>query len=152
MLQIYESLGVPVLACESAAPSAKESKTSIKVDHRGYGKIHFEQVGPNAGIRLKQALQDVQSLGARSVQLSAPVDDPGLPLLVDRARDLGFFFCGLGPAFSDGTDALLLQFLSDPLDTGKLQLLTDQTKDLVSFIELDRGALARRALGGGDMG
>ena len=147
MLQIYESLGVPVLACESAAPSAKESKTSIKVDHRGYGKIHFEQVGPNAGIRLKQALQDVQSLGARSVQLSAPVDDPGLPLLVDRARDLGFFFCGLGPAFSDGTDALLLQFLSDPLDTGKLQLLTDQTKDLVSFIELDRGALARRALG-----
>ena len=143
MLQIYESLGVAVSACEPAAPTAKESKTTIKVDHRGYGKIHFEQVGPNAGIRLKQALQDVQSLGARSVQLSALVDDPGLPLLTDRARDLGFFFCGLGPAFSDGADTLLLQFLSDPLDTGKLQLFTNQTKDLVSFIELDRGAVGR---------
>jgi hypothetical protein len=145
ILQIYDSLGVAVSACEPAAPAARESKTSIKVDQRGYGKIHFEQVGPNAGIELKQALQDVRSLGARSVQLSALVDDPGLPLLTDRARDLGFFFCGLGPAFSDGADTLLLQFLSDPLDTRKLQLFTDQTKDLVSFIELDRGAVGRVA-------
>jgi hypothetical protein len=66
-------------------------------------------------------------------------------LLADRARDLGFFFCGLGPAFSDGTDTLLLQFLSDPLDTRKLQIFTNQTKDLLSFIELDRGAVGRPA-------
>ena len=145
VLQIYESLGVAVSTCEPAAPTAKESKTRIKVDHRGYGQIHFEQVGPNAGIELKQALEDVRSLGARSVQLSALVDDPGLPLLADRARDLGFFFCGLGPAFSDGADTLLLQYLSDPLDTRKLQLFTNQTKDLVSFIELDRGAVGRPA-------
>ncbi len=143
VLQIYESLGVAVSPCEPAAPTANESKTRINVDHRGYGKIHFEQVGPNAGIELKQALQDVRSLGARSVQLSALVDDPGLPLLADRARDLGFFFCGLGPAFSDGTDTLLLQFLCEPLDTRKLQLFTNQTQDLVSFIELDRGAVGR---------
>ncbi len=148
-LQIYESLGVTVSACEPAAPTAEESKTRIEVDHRGYGKIHFEEVGSNAGIELKQALGDVRSLGARSVQLSAPVDDPGLPLLTDRARDLGFFFCGLGPEFSDGADTLLLQLLSDPLDTRKLQLFTNQTKDLVSFIELDRGAVGRLARGEG---
>jgi|GEM_PF-1114975 hypothetical protein len=145
MLKIYENLGVAVSASEPAPPAAAESKTRIKVDRRGYGKIHFEQIGPGAGMELKQALRDVRSLGARSVQLSAPVDDPGLPLLTDRARDLGFFFCGLGPAFSDGTDILLLQFLSEPLDTRKLQLFTDQTKDLVSFIESDRRAVGRPA-------
>lgn len=150
MLQIYENLGVAVSPCELAAPGAKESKTRIKVDHRGYGKIHFEEVGPNAGIELDQAFRDVQSLGARAVQLSALVDDPGLPLLTDRARDLGFFFCGLGPAFSDGTDTLLLQFLSDALDSRKLQLFTNQAKDLMAFIELDRRAVGglREADGG----
>jgi hypothetical protein len=32
-------------------------------------------------------------------------------------RDLGFFFCGLGPAFLDGADSLLLQWLSQALAT-----------------------------------
>ena len=143
VLQIYDSLGVAVSAGAPAAPTATEFKTRIDVDPRGYGKIHFEQVGPSAGMELKQALRDVRSLGARSVQLSAPIDDPGLPLLADKARDLGFFFCGLGPAFSDGTDMLLLQLLGEPLDTGKLQLLTNRTKELVSFIERDRVAVGR---------
>jgi hypothetical protein len=141
VLQIYESLGVTVAACEPSEPTSIESKTRIKIDQRGYGKIHFEKIGPSAGIELKQALDDVRSLGARSVQLSAPVDDPGLPLLTSRARALGFFFCGIGPAFSEGTDTLLLQFLSDPLDTQKLQLFTRRTQDLVSFIEHDRSAV-----------
>ena len=99
VLQIYESLGVTVSSCEPAAPTAKELKTTIKVDHRGYGKIHFEQVGPNAGIELKQALQDVRSLGARSVQLSALVDDPGLPLLADRAAISAFSSAASGQRF-----------------------------------------------------
>ena len=83
-------------------------------------------------------MRDVRALGARSVQLSAPVGDPGLPLLTEAARGLGFFFCGLGPAFADGADLFLLQLLSEPLDTGKLQLFTDQAKELVAFIDRER--------------
>ena len=119
---------------------AADSRTGMKVNDRGYGTIQFERIGPNAAIELTQALRDVRALGARSVQLSAPVGDPGLPLLTDAARGLGFFFCGLGPAFADGADTFLLQLLSEPLDTGKLQLFTDQTKELVAFIDQDRAA------------
>jgi hypothetical protein len=108
------------------------------VNGRGYGVIAFEQIGVSAAIELDQTLRDVRALGARSVQLSAPLDDPGLPLLTDAARDLGFFFCGLGPAFADGRDLLLLQLLSEPLDVSKLQLFTDLTKGLVAFIDSDR--------------
>ena len=146
LLKIYASLGVTVSVAAPAGAAAPESRTGIKVNDRGYGVIHFEQIGPQAAIELGQALRDVRALGASSVQLSALVGDPGLPLLTDAARGLGFFFCGLGPAFADGADTFLLQSLSEPLDTGKLQLFTDATKELVAFIDRDRAATAQQAL------
>jgi hypothetical protein len=138
LLKIYANLGVAVSLAEPSAITGKESRTRIKVNDRGYGVINFEQIGPNAAIELSQALRDLRALNASSVQLSAPVNDPGLPRLTDAARSLGFFFCGLGPAFLNGADTFLLQFLSEPLDTGKLQLLTEPAKELVAFIDRDR--------------
>jgi hypothetical protein len=140
LLKIYANLGVTVSFASPSASVALESRTGIKVNDRGYGLINFEQIGPNAAIELSQALRDVRALNARSVQLAAPLNDPGLPRLTDAARGFGFFFCGLGPAFLDGTDTFLLQLLTEPLDTGKLQLLTELAKDLVSFIDRDRAA------------
>lgn len=140
LLKIYASLGVIVSVAATSAVAATESRTGIKVNDRGYGVIKFERIGPNAAIELSQALRDIRALNASSVQLSAPVDDPGLPHLTDAARRLGFFFCGLGPAFLNGTDTFLLQLLSEPLDTGKLQLFSELTKELVAFVDRDRAA------------
>ena len=145
LLKLYASLGVKASVAAPSAASAPESRTGIKLNDRGYGAIHFDRIGPEAAIELAQALRDVRALGAAAVQLSAPIGDPGLPLLTDAARGLGFFFCGLGPAFADGADTFLLQALSEPLDTAKLQLLTDLTKELVAFIDRDRAAIARGA-------
>jgi hypothetical protein len=146
LLKLYASLGAAVsVATPGAAPPAADSRTGIKVNDRGYGMIAFDRIGRNAAIELAQALRDVQTLGAVSVQLSAPLGDPGLPLLTDAARSLGFFFCGLGPGFADGGDTFSLQLLSEPLDTGKLQLFADRTKELVAFVERDRAAVGRKA-------
>ena len=144
LLTLYASLGVTV-ADAAPAQAATESRTSIKVNDRGYGLISFERIGPNCAIEVAQALRDVRALGAVSVQLSAPVGDPRLPLLADAARALGFFFCGLGPCFAHGADTFLLQWLSEPLDTSKLQLFTEPTKELVAFIDRDRAAVERSA-------
>ena len=144
LLKLYASLDVAVTPGGSAAAAA-DSRTSIKVNDRGYGLISFQRIGPNAAIELAQALRDVRALGACSVQLSAPVADPGLPSLTDAARTLGFFFCGLGPSFADGADTFLLQWLSEPLDTGKLQLFTEPAKELVAFIDRDRAAVGQDA-------
>jgi hypothetical protein len=144
LLKLYASLDVAVAPGESAAAAA-DSRTSIKVNDRGYGLISFQRIGPNAAIELAQALRDVRALGACSVQLSAPVADPGLPSLTDAARTLGFFFCGLGPSFADGADTFLLQWLSEPLDTVKLQLFTEPAKELVAFIDRDRAAVGQDA-------
>ncbi len=142
LLKIYASLGVTASVAAPSAAAAPDSHTGIKVNDRGYGSIHFDRIGPEAAIELGQALRDVRALGANAVQLSAPVGDPGLPLLTDAARGLGFFFCGLGPGFADGADTFLLQLLSEPLDTSKLQLFTDLSKELVAFIDRDRAATA----------
>jgi hypothetical protein len=134
----YDSLGVSVSLSGGRTPTETRSLTSIAVNAGAYGRIRFETIGSNAAIELSQAMSDVEGLGARAVQLSAHLEDPGLPLLVENARRLGFFFCGLAPAFSEGRDLLLMQRLSEPLDMNELQLFTDQTKELAAFIERDR--------------
>ena len=144
VLKIYTMLGVTASVASPGIAASKESRTGVTVNNRGYGVIHFEQIGLEAAIELKQAMSDVRALGASSVQLSALVGDPGLPLLTEAARDLGFFFCGLGPAFAEGADTFLLQSLSEPLDIGKLQLFTDFAKELVAFVDLDRANTQKR--------
>ncbi|TLG77956.1 hypothetical protein [Methylocystis sp. B8] len=134
----YDSLGVSVSTSGGRTPTETRSMTSIAVNAGGYGRIRFERTGSNAAVELAQAMSDVEALGARTVQLSAHLEDPGLPLLVDSARRLGFFFCGLAPAFSEGRDLLLMQRLSEPLDISELQLFTEQTKKIAAFIERDR--------------
>ena len=135
---IYERLGVKVEISAVAEPATAESRTALKVNDRGYGVIRFERIGSNCPIELAQALRDIRSLGACSVQLSARLDDPGLSHLIEAARALGFFFCGLGPGFADGQDLLLMQLLTEPLDTAKLQLFTDEARQMVAFIDRDR--------------
>ncbi len=65
--------------------------------------------------------------------------------LTDAARTLGFFFCGLGPSVANGADTFLLQWLSEPLDTGKLQASPNRPKKLVAFIDRDRAAVGQDA-------
>ena len=142
VLGIYASLGVSAGVALRAEPAMTASRTGLSVNDRGYGVIRFDAVGSNCGVELAQALRDLRSLGACSIQLAAHVDDPGLPLLTEAARGLGFFFCGLGPAFAEGRDLLLLQRLTEPLDTAKLQIFTDETRKLLAFIDTDRAAVA----------
>lgn len=144
LLDIYKRLGVTVRVADASGSAASDSHTAVKVNDRGYGTIRFERIGPNAAIELEQALRDVRAQGASSVQLSAAIGDPGLSLLTEAARGLGFFFCGLAPGFADGADLFLMQRLSEPLDTAKLQLFTDQAKELVGFIDRDRSAVGVR--------
>ena len=142
--EIFDALGAKV---EHAFPKDPEgpSRTSVSASPLGDGAIHFDKIGANVAVELKQALTDVLGFGARSVQLEARLDDPGLSLLSDAARKLGFFFCGVGPAFGKGADMMIMQYLVEPLDIGKLQLFSDRTKALARFIEEDRAAVTGNA-------
>lgn len=146
ILGIYDSLGVAATVAAEATALVPDSRTRLRVNDRGYGVIRFEQIGRSCDIEVRQAMRDVLSLGARSIQLSAPISDPGLPQLIVAARELGFFLCGLGPAFFKGEDLFLLQFLSEPLDIGKLQIHAQATKQLLAFIDEDRKTSSQQVL------
>src|SRR5215203_2437224 len=140
--ELYADLGVAASFAAPFSPSVAPSKSSIKANGRGYAVITYETIGSEEGVELRQAFSDVRALGASSVQLSAIITDPRLPQLSNAARELGFFFCGLGPGFVDGADTFSLQWLGEPLDTSKLQLFTDRAKRMIAFIDFDRAAVA----------
>jgi hypothetical protein len=54
------------------------------------------------------------------------------------SRENKFFFCGLGPAFLNSEDILILQMLNCDVALEKLQLFSQQTLDLASFVAQDR--------------
>ncbi|MGJ0507096.1 MAG: hypothetical protein ACR652_08155 [Methylocystis sp.] len=135
---IAARLGLAARFCEEAGPSAEHSVIEVKMERIGAASIRVEAIGAAIGTELRQAFSDVMSLGADHVQICAPLQDPALPRLAACARELGFYFCGLGPAFLGDHDALLLQSAKQPVDVTKLQLFADHARELVRFIEEDR--------------
>lgn len=135
--QISGSLGVMPRFSSDFGAVAKNSSIQVRLDKQGSAHITIDKIGAEIGTELKLTFTNLISLGAEYIQLSAPLSDPGMSLLVDVARALGFFFCGIGPAFFNTGDALLLQFTAHPVDVSKLQLFADQTRALVGFIDKD---------------
>jgi hypothetical protein len=138
VMELYAALGAAVASALPNGPHVQESKITVTVNDRGHAVISFEAIGAGAGAELRRAFHGVHASGAMSLQLSVRLDDPGLPELCGTARNLGFFFSGLGPAFAEGADTLSLQWLGEPLDTDKLQLFSDGAKRLIAFIDRDR--------------
>ena len=144
LTSIYQALGVHFSFLESMPSSAKRSRISVHSNVRGFATVTFDEIGLNVELELSQVVDDLLAFGAKTVLLSCPIDAAGLQSLVEAARAAGFFFCGIGPAFAESTDMLLMQKLTEPLDLGKLQLMTDLSKQLVAFIDSDRpDAIAR---------
>lgn len=136
--KISKEIGIKPIFSDGTGGVERNSAIHVKLDKNGAAHISIDKIGAEIGSELKLTFTNLVSLGAEYVQLAAPLSDPGMALLVDAARSLGFYFCGMGPAFFASGDALLLQFAAQPIDASKLQLFTDHTKALVSFIEQDR--------------
>lgn len=135
---IGASLGMQPRFSDRFDCAVKMSSLHVNLDKNGFADIRVEQIGAGIDGELRLTFANLTSLGAEYVLLAAPLADPGLSLLVGAARHLGFYFCGIGPAFLSSGDALLLQFTLHPLDASKLQLFTDGARALLAFIEEDR--------------
>lgn len=140
--KIYQSLGAEVSFSASEIELTGPSRVDIKMEKSGVGDIRFIKIGVGVAIELRQMCHDLLDFGVKTLRLSAPLGDPGVPVLVDAACTCGFFFSGVAPCFEDGADALLMQYLVEPLDISKLQIYADQTKELAAFIDKDRANLA----------
>ena len=141
--QIYQSLGAEAAFALPVLELTGKSHVVIKMEKSGFGDIRFIRIGPCGSDRLQQIYHDLLDLGVKSLRLSVPLGDPGAPALVDVAREIGFFFSGVAPCFEDGEDALMMQYLIEPLDIDKLQIYADQSKVVAAFVDKDRASLKR---------
>lgn len=141
--RLYGAIGADVAFAEPQPASAAVTRSVMKFDEESIGEIRFQNVGRDAPAELQQMHSVLLGKGARYISLAIPLSDSSGPSLAEAARGLGFFLSGLGPAFEQGRDVLLLQYLVEPLDTNKLQIYSDQARELVSFIEADRAAIGR---------
>ena len=144
LLKLYASLGVTV-SLAAAAAAAAESRTGIKVNDRGYGLISFQRIGPNAAIELGQALRDVRALGASSVQLSAPVGDPGLPLAHRCRPRARLFLLRPGTGLCGRRRHLPAAVAERAARYRKASAVHRPAKELVAFIDRDRAAVGQDA-------
>jgi len=131
---------VPAGAREAAATTHLTAMASS----RGYAHVSVERIGPDIGNAIESGVAGLAGKGVKTVRLTLPLASAGLDHAIEAARAFGFFFSGIGPAFLGDADVLDLQRLSEPLDSGKLQIFTDQTKALLAFVEADRGSVRAR--------
>ncbi len=138
---LFSLLGAALVANASSAAVAPTRLTAI-ASSRGYAHIMVESIGPDVGNAIASSIAELALKGAKTLRLALPLASPDLGRAIEAARALGFFFSGVGPSFFGDGDILELQRLTEPLDTGKLQILTDQTKALLAFIDADRSSVA----------
>lgn len=146
--RMYASRGLRREFIEDEQPQG-ESRSSVQsMDAASLVRMTFDAVGRDIAKRLAHLERDYPE--REVVQLVLPLWRPGASLAVEAARDAGFFLGGLLPLWAD-RDMLLMQKLRAPPDCSRIQLHTQEAKELLDLVAADRASLAslgvvRRAL------
>ncbi len=139
--KIYTQLGMAIIQVRKNSILTHQSIVETKVDSRNNGLIVFKKLGLDIEEAFSRALATLAQYSVFGAQLWVPINDPRLEDLIRLARENKFFFCGLGPAFLNGQDILILQMLNCDVAIEKLQLFSQQTVDLAGFIAQDRAEI-----------
>jgi len=121
-------------------PAQGETRSSVlSLKTASLAKITVEAIGSDFTGHLAGLERDYP--GRHVTQLVLPLWQPGMTQAVAAARQAGFFLGGLLPLWAD-RDALLMQKLGTDPDYSKIQLYTQQAKDLLALVAADRESLA----------
>ena len=91
MFAIYERLSIKLQFLEPARCNAENSSIEISIDNRQNKRLLFRRIGSDLDQILHEAVGGSCTEDISALQLYAPLNDPGLQLLVDIAKTLGFF-------------------------------------------------------------
>jgi hypothetical protein len=115
---------------------------------RQRGTIRVRRVGVDLTAELRRLRRQLcENSGAEVVYLELPLAQAGTPDLCRAAEQDGFFFSGVGPCFAPDGDALRLQFLTVKLDTALLQVENPMARELVAYVDRERGRVTQATCG-----
>jgi anti-sigma regulatory factor (Ser/Thr protein kinase) len=141
--RIYESLDLPATFAASEEPSGPGRVDVSYSRNLDAGVIRVLRAGVDTAAEIRRAARDrVEVTGADIVELHLPLAQPATPHLAARAEADGFFFAGIGPAFLDDGDALILQLVTVPVDPDTIHVANPFAGDLVGYIDADRHRVA----------
>ena len=148
---VYGNLGRPV---EFASGPTAHRRGSVSVTYaKSYklGTIRVRRIGSDTAAEVRRAREDlVETAGVEAVFLELPLAQPGAAHLCSSAESDGFYFSGIGPCFAPDGDVLRLQYLTVPLDTTQLQILSPVGAELLTYIVAERERVGRLASSGSD--
>ncbi len=126
---------------EGSADGSRASRSMLSAFHDGRReivRIDVKTVGMDIAARVAGELRAPGHEDAAVVQVDLRLGDRLLPSAVEELRDLGFFFAGLLPEYSDG-DVLRLQRLSESVDITIAEVIaSDSTRAIETFVLEDR--------------
>lgn len=97
------------------------------------GLIRVVTVGVDSLAAIRREKNQLLAAGARTLLLELPLAQSATGDLCRAAEAEGFFFCALGPSFMTDGDALLLQFLTEPLDPALVQVHSPFARELLEY-------------------
>jgi serine/threonine-protein kinase RsbW len=118
-----------------AAPLLDESslQLSIKPFHRT-ATIEVRGYGADIAKRIEAKLVELQNKGFNALYLELPLKDPYTASATGRLEELGFFFSGLLPDYSDG-DILRLQYYNTEVVYDEIGTCSPFASELVNYIK-----------------
>jgi hypothetical protein len=138
--RVYHQFGIAAVFPDE--PAEADGTEELDIDYfpeLGYGVIRVREGGPAAAAAVRRARRNLcATQGAEVVYLELPLAQPATAALCALAEADGFFFSGVGPCFAADGDALRLQYLAVPLDTGQLQVENPFARELLAYVEAER--------------
>lgn len=102
------------------------------------GTIHISRIGKNTSLAITKARRELFDTDAKALTLEIPLNQLGINDALKAAQAEGFYFCGLGPAFADGSDALILQLPREEIDINLVQIDHPFAKELLAYVDAQR--------------
>lgn len=138
--RIYAGLELPVEWHDEIHEPMGDGVLDVSY-HRGLdsGLLKVRQVGADTVAEVRRATRDLLGVtGADVVQLELPLADPSTPALLDELEAEGYFLAGVGPAFAEDGDALLLQCVPVEVDWDRIEVASPFARELVDYIRADK--------------
>jgi hypothetical protein len=136
---VYRQYGIPVLLREQEKTAGSGEVVVEYEEAVQAGVIRVRRVGADTAAAVRQARAELcLNRGARAITLELPLTQPGTGEACRAVEADGFFFSGVGPAFTEEGDALLMQFLAEDLDPALLQIDSPFAKDLLAYVVRER--------------
>jgi len=135
---MYASCGLSREFLEDGPPQAETRCRVETIDAASLVRMSVDEAGRDLGARLEELERDYPD--RQIAHLIIPLWRPGASAAVEAARKAGFFLGGLLPYWDD-RDMLLMQKLRTPPDFSRIQLYTQQAKDVLELVAADYASL-----------